>query len=148
MRKKYWRHQLLAAIVLILAIAGCSGDKITAPTGSAVSINPLSMSVSDTHTASSTHTQYFTIAIKDEKGNPVQNAEVSISLPLAFPDPLGYAQLYDGSTPKNSPFTATTNADGVYYLRVDYLSGGGVSFTDNLEIRSGSAFASATITVS
>lgn len=147
MRKKYWRHQLLAAIVLILAIAGCSGDKITAPTGSAVSINPVSMTVTDTN-PSATHTQYFTITIKDEKGNPVQNAEVSISLPLAVPDPLGYAQLYDGSTQKSSPFTATTNADGVYYLRVDYLSGVGVSFTSNLEIRSGSAFASAAISVS
>ena len=147
MRKEYSWYQLLVTIFLILAIAGCSGDKITAPTGSVVSINPLSMSVSDTN-PSATHTQYFTITINDEKDNPVQNAEVSISLPVAIPDPLGYAQLYDGSTPKNSPFIATTNADGVYYLRVDYLSGGGTSFTSNLEIRSGSAFASATLTVS
>ena len=99
MRKEYSWYQLLVTIFLILAIAGCSGDKITAPTGSVVSINPLSMSVSDTN-PSATHTQYFTITIKDEKDNPVQNAEVSISLPVAIPDPLGYAQLYDGSTPK------------------------------------------------
>ncbi len=147
MRKKYWRHQLLAAILLILAIAGCSGDKVTAPTGSTVSINPVSVTVTDAN-PSAYHPQYFTITIKDEKGNPVQNAEVSISFPVAVPDSLGYAQLYDGSTPKNSPLTATTNADGVYYLRMDLLSGGGVSYTTNLEIRSGSAFASATITVS
>lgn len=147
MRKKYWRHQILTTTFLILAIAGCSGDKITAPTGSTISINPPSLPVTDTNTAS-THTEYFTITVKDDKGNPVQSAEVSISLPVAFPDPLGYAQLYDGSTQKSSPFTATTNADGVYYLRVDYRSGVGVSFTSNLEIRSGSAFASAAISVS
>ena len=81
-------------------------------------------------------------------GKPLKNRQISIFFPYAVPDSSSYAQLYDGSTPKNSPFTSATNMDGVYYLRIDYLSGGGVTYTGNLEIRSGSVFASATITVS
>lgn len=114
----------------------------------AIVISPSSMTVTDSNASASTKTSYFTIVVKDEQGNPVQNAELSISLPGAAPDPLGYAQLYDGSTPKNSPFTATTNAYGVYYLRVDYRSGGGTAYSITLEIRSGAFLASTTITVS
>ena len=98
------------------------------------------MSVSDTN-PSATHTQYFTITIKDEKDNPVQNAEVSISCLWQFLI-LWAMPSFTTALHQKPPFIATTNADGVYYLRVDYLSGGGgTSFTSNLEIRSGSAFA-------
>lgn len=148
MRKRYWLHQMVGTSFLLLAVAGC-GDKLTAPSGSAISISPDSFAPpADTSSATSTHSQYFTISLKDADGKPLKNREISIFFPYAVPDSSSYAQLYDGSTPKNSPFTANTNMDGVYYLRIDYLSGGGISYSGNLEIRSGSVFGSATITIS
>lgn len=148
------RKRLLFKILLLLALLGVSaffmsgcGGGVTAPSDATITINPSTVSITDGTTESTWHTQFFTILVKNSDGNPLGNIKITISYPWAVPDSAGSVQLYDGSTPVNSPFDAETDDFGVYNLRFDYLSGGGLNYNGDLEVRSGSAFSSATFEV-
>ena len=90
--------------------------------------------------------EFFTISLKDANGNPLGDTRISISFIWAVPNIVGVVQLYDGTTPVNSPFEADTDDFGVYILRVDFQSGV-ISYFGDIEVRSGDAFGSASLTV-
>lgn len=149
------RKRLLFKILLLLTLFGaavffmssCGSGSVSAPPGATITINPATLSVTDETTEPTWKTQFFTILVKNSDGNPLGNIKITISYPWAVPDSAGLVQLYDGSTPVNSPFDAETDDFGVYNLRFDYLSGGGLNYNGDLEVRSGSAFSSATFEV-
>ncbi len=151
-----YRKRSLFKILLLLALLGASvffmsscggGGFVSAPPGATITITPSTVSITDGTTEPTWHTQYFTISVKNSKGDPLGDIEIWISYPLAVPDSAGVVQLYDGNTPVNSPFKAKTDDFGVYQLRFDYQLGVG-SYKGNLEVRSGSAFGSASFDVS
>ncbi len=149
------RKKPLFKILLLLTLLGasvffmssCGGGSVSAPPGATITINPATLSVTDGTTEPNWKTRFFTIFVKDSKGNPLGNIKISIFYPWAVPDSAGVVQLYDGSTPVNSPFDAETDDFGAYNLRFDYLSGGGLNYKGDLEVRSGSAFGSASVEV-
>lgn len=146
MKSRYFIYGIF--ILGLISILGCGkGESFTAPSGSTITINPSSVSVTDGSSTASTHSQPFTITVLDSNGKPMNDTEISIFFQWAVPDIAGVVQLYDGSTPKNSPFTAVTDENGVYNLRFDYQSGGGLSYKGDLEVRSASAFAKATVEI-
>ncbi len=149
------RKKSLFKILLLLTLLGasvffmssCGGGSVSAPPGATITINPATLSVTDGTTEPTWHTQPFTIYVKNSKGDPLGDTEIWISFIWAVPDVFSAVQLYDGNTPVNSPFKAKTDDFGVYQLRFDYQLGVG-SYTGNLEVRSGSAFGSASFDVS
>jgi len=83
-------------------------------------INVAPSSFSYTYTGTDTgswRTVWFTIVLADNSGNPVPNAEIDIVSPNTQ-----YTKLYENNTEKTSPMTAITNANGKYFLRVDYYT--------------------------
>ncbi len=145
------RYIILASILSIgligvFFLVGC-GD-VCAPPESTITIEPASVSVTDSYTAESTSTQHFTISVKDKEGMPLNDVKVWISFMWANPNDAGVVQLYDGDTPKDSPFWAKTDENGVYVLRFDLQSGAGLTYTGDVEVRSCDAFGTATVTVS
>lgn len=137
---------LLGASVFFMS--SCGGGSVSAPPGATITITPESFTPPpDGSAESSWHTQFFTILVKNSDGNPLGNIKITISYPWAVPDSAGLVQLYDGSTPVNSPFDAKTDDFGVYHLRFDYQSGGGLKYKGDLEVRSGSAFKTAAFEV-
>lgn len=149
------RKRLLFKILLLLSLLGtsvffmssCGSGSVSAPPGATITINPATLSVTDETTEPTWKTQFFTILVKNSDGNPLGNIKITISYPWAVPDSAGLVQLYDGSTPVNSPFDAKTDDFGVYHLRFDYQSGGGLKYKGDLEVRSGSAFKTAAFEV-
>lgn len=149
------RKKLLFKSLLLFALLGASvffmsscGGGVTAPPDATITIKPESFTPPpDGSAESSWHTQFFTIYVENSKGDLLGDIEIWISYPWAVPDSAGVVQLYDGNTPKNSPFMAKTDDDGVYQLRFDYQSGGGLKYKGDLEVRSGSAFKTAAFEV-
>lgn len=148
MGKRYRAILLLVSMLLVILIPiwGCKPGSVTAPSGSNITVNPSDITVTDSGPSIRTWTGYFTITVKDSFGKPMNDTDVSIFFPWAVPQGT-VVQLYDGNTPKNSPFTAKTDENGVYNLRLDYSSGGGLDYFGDLEVRSGSSFTSVTVTV-
>lgn len=142
---------IMALIVTALGI-GCGAldtscqDAKDAPDGALITINPPSRSVTDTNTTITTHTDFFTITVKDREGNSMNKTRITLFYPWAFPDPSAVVQLYDGATPMNAPFATCTNDFGIYTLRYDYQSGG-LTYTGDLTVRSGTAYGAATFSV-
>lgn len=62
------------------------------------------------------NTVWFTITLNDNTGNPVQG-QITITSPNQT-----HTRLYDNNTLKPSPMTVTTNAQGQYFLRLDYYT--------------------------
>jgi hypothetical protein len=150
MRRNYFLLFTVHCLLFTVFLWGCGSlgqDTVTAPPDSAITINPDTTTVTDGNEDSWWHTQFFTIYVQDSDGNPLGNVKITISYPWAVPDPAGVVQLYDGSTPVKSPFDAKTDDFGVYYLRFDYMSGGGLAYYGDLEVRSGSAYGISTFTV-
>lgn len=137
----------LCCLLFTVFLWGCGAGGGSAPPGSTITINPSSMSVTDDSTTARWFTVFFTITVKDSNGNPINDAKISILYPWAVPN-LDVVRLYDGSTAKNSPFDAYTDEFGVYTLRFDYQSGGGLEYTGDLEVRSGDVYATASVDVS
>ena len=144
-------YSLLGSLIIILALlASCGGNSsngFSAPDGSTIVINPGDFTVTDAGSTTTTRTHYFSIVVKDSSGAPLNKAKINIFFPWAVPNPPAVVQLYDGSTAVNSPFDAFTDSFGVYNLRFDYQSGGGLAYFGNLEVRSGTAFQSIIITI-
>ena len=137
------------ALFVLFALAACgSNNSISAPYGSTITINPTDTSVTDKGSVITTHTQFYTITVLDQNGQPMNNAKITISFPWAYPDSASAVTLYDGNSPQNSPFDAKTDSFGIYTLRFDYVSGGGLSYFGNLEVRSGTAYQQVKFTVS
>lgn len=149
MSMRYMGKFLVISIILVMLIpmGGCGkSDSVTAPSGSIITINPTDLTITDSSETVRTWTAYFTITVTDDSGNPMNDTDVSIFFPWAVPQG-AVVQLYDGTTPKNSPFTAKTDENGVYNLRFDYMSGGGLDYFGDLEVRSGSSFTSTAVTI-
>jgi len=141
--------RLLACFLFsgLLIISGCGGGSTSAPTGSTITINPATFTLTDASATVSTHTQYFTVSVKNLAGASLGNTKIVISSPFAVPDSSGYVQLYNGTTKMDSPFEAETDNFGIYQLRFDYTSGGARAYAGNLEARSGSAFGTASFSI-
>ena len=159
MRRSYFLLFTVHCLLFTVMLWGCGSlgsDPVTAPPDSTITINPETMTATctedpevegDACEVATWHTVFFTIYVKDSDGTPLGNVKITISFPWAVPDSTGVVQLYDGSTPVNSPFDAETDDFGVYNLRFDYLLGGGFTYNGDLEVRSGSAYAIATVEV-
>ncbi len=147
MKKSYFLLFTVYCLLFTVFLWGCGGgDPVSAPPDATITINPATISVADGTTEPNWHTQYFTISVKNSKGDPLGDIEIWISYPWAVPDSAGVVQLYDGNMPVNSPFKAETDDFGIYQLRFDYQLGVG-SYKGDLEVRSGSAFGKASFEV-
>ncbi|MCC6347746.1 MAG: hypothetical protein IT388_11210 [Nitrospirales bacterium] len=138
----------LLLLLCLAALSGCGGGGNSAPSGSTLTINPAEITTTDASSSTSWTTQFYTISLKNAEGQSLGNTKVTITFPYAVPSSYGVVQLYDGDTPVNSPLDVETDDFGVYYLRLDMQSGGGLSYSGDLEARSGDAFANSKITVS
>jgi len=146
MERNIIKSAFLPVCLFILSlIAGCGSG--VAPSDGSIEINPSSLNITHSGGTASTYTTYFTITVKDSEGNPLNGVDVSIFFPWANPAPSYVVQLYDGATAVNSPFTVKTDKNGIYNLRFDYLLGGTLDYKGDLEVRSGSVFATSTVTV-
>ncbi len=144
------RYIKYAGLLLILSgLWACGNSNVSAPPDATITISPSSTSINVGD--ENWHTTDFTISVMDSYSHPIRDAKLSISLTWAAPDTAGFLQLYDGTTPKNSPFDAYTDRFGVYHLRVDYrapcISGSPAAYNSTLEARSGAVYASATLDV-
>jgi hypothetical protein len=135
----------ICCLVLSLISWGCGGN--SAPSGSVITVNPSSNTITDGSTDVSSHTLFYTISLVDAVGKPLGHTRISVSFVWANPDVYNVVQLFDGTTPKKSPFEVETDDFGVFILRLDFQSGGGLSYTGNIEVRSGSSVGSSTLTV-
>ena len=153
MRRSYFLLFTVHCLLFTVMLWGCGSlgsDPVTAPPDSTITISPSSMTVTclcETPCDAAWHTQFFTIFVADSDGTPLGNVKITISYPWAFPDPSWSVQLYDDSTPVRSPFDAETDDFGVYNLRFDYKLCGLLEYFGDLEVRSGSAYASASFEV-
>ncbi|MBI5182679.1 MAG: hypothetical protein HZA06_07200 [Nitrospirae bacterium] len=130
------RYLILMILLLPLLVFGCGEE--TASSGSSITISPSTVTVNDTG-SQAWHRQYFTIKVTDSSGNPLGNIKIKISFPWAYPDSSDLVRLYDGDNLQNSPFEATTDEYGSYILRFDFRSGG-LTYSGNLTVQSGSAY--------
>ncbi len=135
----------LLPLFAILLLWSC-GD-VSAPPGSTITIEPSSLTIENSLPTAETSTQYYTVSVVDEDGNPVGDVKLSISFIWASPSPYNLVQLYKGDVPVDSPFEATTDEFGAYTFRLDFISGGGYEYKGDVEVRSGAAFASSTLEV-
>lgn len=150
MRRGYFLLFAICYLLFAVLLWGCGslgGDSVSAPPDSTITINPETLSVADSREEEDWHTQFFSIYVQNSDGTPLGNVKITISYPWAVPDSSGVVQLYDGDNKVNSPFDAETDDFGVYNLRFDYLSGGGLAYYGDLEVRSGSAYGKATFTL-
>ena len=136
----------LICLSFIVFLWGCGGGSDSAPPNSVITISPTELTITDGTGEEKWNTQFFTISLKDVNGNPLGDTRIAISFIWAVPNVVGTVQLYDGNTPVSSPFEADTDDFGVYILRVDFQSGV-ISYFGDIEVRSGDAFGSATLTV-
>lgn len=146
MRTRAALYMLL--IFVVVALFSCGGDDVCPPPDSIITLSPASIEISDSNLATTTHTEYFTIYVEDSEERPIEGAKLSIYFVWAVPDVYGDVQLYDGATPVNAPFNVQTDEFGVYYLRVDFDSGGGLAYSGAIEVRSCSVYNGADFAVS
>lgn len=132
--------------MMLIVIGGCQPGNVTAPSGGSIEFSPSEITVTDQGSVINTFTAYLTIVVYDSNLQPMNGQDITIFYPWAVPQAT-VVQLYDGATPVNSPFTAKTDSNGLYHLRVDYMSGGGLAYFGELEVRSGTNFGTASIQV-
>ncbi len=135
----------IAFVGLLFIVPGCGGydDIQNAPADATITINPSEVTLSDATGSTTTHTQYFHIAVKDTNGFPFEN----IRLTIAFVgDIYGVVQFYHGGSAVDSPFNAVTDGNGAYVLRMDFDSGL-LEYSGTLQVTSGSAYDSADFSV-
>lgn len=145
MRTKPALYMLL--LFVVVALFSCGGDDICPPPGSTITIEPEDVSVTDGGAVTQTHTQFFKIYVADPQERPIEGAKISLFFIWANPDPYNVVQFYDGITPVTSPFSTETDEYGVYNLRMEFVSGGGLEYSGNIEVYSCSVFASAAFDV-
>jgi len=114
----------LALVALLLIIPGCGRDNSDdAPADAKITISPSSNTISvAAGYPLTTYTSSFTIVVKDAKGTPLNDVDVTISYPWASTSTsTGVVQFYDGvpdggASATVSPMTATTDKNGAYTI--------------------------------
>lgn len=157
--KVIYKRFLLLLPLLSIFILSCGGaDNPAAPYKSTITINPSSVSVEYTESTITIdsvdyvyvtpiwYTQYYTIVLTDEKGNPMDGIELNISYKWASSSQFYAVQFYHNGERVSSPLTVTTDKYGTYVLRSDFLVGAG-EYKADVEVRSGAAFGSSTFEV-
>ncbi len=140
--------------ISVIDSEGCVSNNLTgeviitddggdAPATATITISPAAnVEVTDGTASASWSTKNFHISVKDANDTPLKYINLHISYIWAVPNGNGLVQLYDGTTPKDSPMLVQTDANGGYNLRFDFQSGGGLSYSANLQVSSGSVFGS------
>jgi hypothetical protein len=137
---------IVSSLFIMVVFIGCgnNGHSEDAPVEATMTINPTEVKISDgTAPPSTLHREEYQIVVKDGNGLPLKNVELRVTFWLAVPDTFGLVQFIDGDTPVNSPLKATTDEDGSYILKLDFLSGGGLEYSGGIEVTSGSLFEAA-----
>lgn len=141
---------LMATFVFMLSSCG-GGGGTDAPAEAKITISPPNNRIACTGSTTVTGTTYFSITVKDPTGIPLSDVNLSISYPYAVPDASGFVQLYDDTTPKDSPMDVTTDENGTYYLSLSYERGCDVipanGYSGDLLVVSGSLSATSTFAV-
>lgn len=149
--KKIFKKAYLSLPFLLFFIISCGGaENPAAPSESVITINPSKFELTTGSALPVTYrSEYFTITVYESsaKAKTMSDIEITINHVFASPAERYYIQFYNGGERVQSPFTVTTDNYGTYVLRVDFLSGGGVAFKGDINVRSGAAFASATFEV-
>lgn len=152
MRNRYIVFGIL--VLWIVAISGCGKDEgLTAPSGSAITINPSAVSWTGISASSCPSIDYndevFAITVKNSAGERMNNIDITVELALSPGSGSSLSQfleLYDGDTglQVNSPYSTMTGDDGTknMIVRVDH----GCTYTADFSVFSGDANATATIT--
>lgn len=150
MKNRYFiTYGLVIAALLSLWGCGQSGS-FTAPSGSTITVNPSSTSAS----ISADTTYNFTVTVLDANGIPLNGAEVFITGAFAAPRTVARYQFYrdlGGVNSINSGFTGQTDEFGNYNFSIVVpaaVGGAANVFTDTIDVRSGSAFISISLTLS
>ncbi len=146
MKKRYILMSLVLISFLFLISCGGSGS-VSAPADAAITISPSTFTLTDGTSVTQEHIQEFLIVVKDENGIPLKDVDLRIQYIWAIPDPSELVQLLDTNSPANSPYHATTDENGSYISRLQFKSGGGLSYRADLQVTSGSLFKSATLEV-
>ena len=130
--------------MLIVMFMGCGKDStLTAPSGSAIAISPTSISAS----IAANTTWNISVTVTDADGKPINGAKVYITGPFAVPRTTPRYQFYssiEGVTAVDSGFSGTTDAYGVYSFSIIVYTG--ATFTDSINVSSGSVSASMDLT--
>jgi hypothetical protein len=149
--KKIAKKTYLLLPLSLFFLINCGGAKNpAAPSGSVITINPSSFALTTASTLPITYrTAYFTITVYQDSANtkPMSDIKITIDHVFASPAERYYIQFYNDGERVDSPLSVTTDNYGTYVLRVDFMSGGGVAFTGDINVRSGSAFINATFAV-
>lgn len=148
---KGYLRTALSVLFSIFILAGCVGGGGNAPSGSSLTIYPSFISITDNGTDNKT--QLITASLKDSNGEPLREIDIWVSFsPISNtgsdPGSSPLIQVYDGITPVETPFSVKTDKNGIYAFYVRLRTGGGLSYTTSLEVRSGDNYGSIPITVS
>jgi len=151
---------VLALLVIPALFFGCgkANTQTSVPDGATITISPVDL----TATIGDNATFEFSVTVRDKDDVPIWNAPLRIdgsyAVPLNSTNTSGLYQFYDKpggdkdptNQPMNSGFKAYTDYHGVYNfsITVFYLYAGATNaFTDNINIRSGTAFGSVPLSI-
>ncbi len=166
MLRKYIIYLALISLLFIsLSCGGGSGGRggEDAPAEATITINPLSTTITVAKEAPlTTYISSFTIVVKDGKGIPLNDVDITISYPWASTKAVdGVVQFYDGNpdggaSEIDSPTTAATDKNGAYTIWFKYWVGdtapltadaGDLEYKGDFQVTSGSVYQSATFEV-
>ena len=148
--------KFVIVLLCLIALAGCGGGGgVSAPTGSTITINPATISVTDLSSSVrwSDPCPKVTAIVANSDGQRLGDIKISIFSQFGTPpkpDPTTnyVVQLFNqDGTAVSSPFDAKTDNMGTYTFTYCYQSGGGVKFTDSLEIRSSGAYQKVAVSI-
>lgn len=146
-----------AVLVLLLAalIIGCGSDytdfEHNAPDGAVIVVSPDTVDIS---AGDGVVVQPFSVVVRDSSDQPLNGIKVIITGGFAYPFvPSLYSFFDKNGNQKASGFTGVTDAAGVYNFTISIpvtaISSTGSpffnSFTDEIEVRSGTAFGTAEV---
>jgi len=141
--------RLFLIALVFLTFTACGNQPVSAPSGSVITVNPSSFSYtalvsagSDTSTQGTASTTFY-ITVVDSSGVPLNNTKLNIWLATAT----NYMQFYDGDTAQGTSFSATTDSFGTYTLTLAFEAGGGINYTNSIDISSGTAYQTIAISV-
>jgi hypothetical protein len=136
--KKY-----ILLLLCVLLFSGCGARGGSAPPGSSITIGSFD-GVTDTNTAKQLNSETVQVVVTDSKGNGVNNAKIDISFNYTTSpdktiagDITSIVTLCGGTQIVNSTVEAKTDDWGVYYLCLEYQSGGGLVYAGNVKVASG-----------
>lgn len=152
---------LCMLIPIVIALQGCGKDDkhpTSVPDGSIITVNP----AATTMTIAATTSVDFSVSVKDKDGIPINKVPLRISGPFAEPrnatNTTARYQFYrfpggennTSNVKVDSGFIAETDSYGTYNFSITiYGTVGGVpnTFTDTIDVYSGTAFGSAQLTL-